>query len=428
MSSNYKKKNKTVYFKGKSIPNSDPETFIEVCDQVPNVSYFAYDKNQVYADGGAREGLQILEDVDTASLVLFEDKSFFTDRFHLFYFNWYFIEYANTQTHQELKETLRHNQPDIDAWWNRDETFYQALDPLSDDYYTDGNRVYYFFDKDKSDAALRSYDYPYFFTIGDYKSYFSEISQGDQKTFNVLNEYYACDNNHIYHTFRAINADHASFEVIAGHFAKDKDTVWYGGYPCKHKVDLATFELIDYSPANRIFFAKDKNTLFSVHTSIRIGKYKGYSKLLVQLKNSDIDTFTIINDIWAKDKNNVYRYGKIWKNIDATSFEFLFTDSEFDSRSYAKDKNNLYDSNGKRIIKGIDGGSFEMLNEYWGKDKYVVYNFKSERIMKNLDAQSFRIIGNDGKAEDKNYIFKFVPVTHNRIDLGHNELKKIKKK
>lgn len=425
-----------VFCQGKPIPNSDPKTF-----KIPeNSHYFAYDKNQLYALSGAREGLQIWTNIDIESVEFFpaetkyidkdgkeswmQSSFYVADKNHLFRFNWYFIEYANLFQHNELKNILMKRKPTSDAWWNWTEEYYNNLKPISHNFYTDGERVFFHFKKGQH------FDYPFPFGSEHDISYFSIIPNVTKTCFTILNEYYSKNEKSIFHLIRKINADYDTFQIIDQHFAKDKNGIWYNGYFVSEDIDITTFEIIKMQYGDFIFsLAKDKNNVYSTQRSTRIGKYQGYSDLLVRNKNSDPATFTIINHIWAKDKNNVYRYGKIWSVIDAQTFEYLFTDTEYTSNSsYAKDKSNLYDANGARVVKGIDGQNFEMLNHYWGKDKNVVFNFKEGRIIKNLDVESFKITGENGEAEDKNFIFKFMPVTHNGKELGHYVLRKMKKK
>jgi len=62
-------------------------------------------------------------------------------------------------------------------------------------------------------------------------------------------------------------------------------------------------------------------------------------------KSKDLETFEIIGEVYsnyAKDKNQVYYYGRIIENADPETFEVI-------SSTSAKDKNNAYD-NGRIII------------------------------------------------------------------------------
>lgn len=445
MAKDFKTSDKAVLFNGKALPGSDPETFTVVDEAYLKVPYFphyfAVDKNQLYADATSKEGIQIWKDIDIESIEFFSEplnNMFFADKNHFFRFNSHFIEYVTPNVNcgdygfDKYITTLKNRKPNTDSWWNRSEEFYQSLKPISDFFYTDGKNVFYYFDinKVKPNGVLH-YSYPQSFGLTNDQSYFSILPNVNPDTFKALNEYYSKANGKIYHINRAIEADAQSFEIIQGHFAKDKSGIYYNGYAVKENIDLQSFSIIETpetGPFSFVHFAKDKSKVFSTQLNSRIGKYEGYSELLIELDNSDANSFTYYNEKWAKDDNNVYCYGKIWKEIDAKTFKFLFTDAKDGNRSYVVDKNNLYDANGRKTIKAIDGASFEMLNEYWGKDKQSVFNFKTERIIKDLDPSTFKVTGNNGEAEDKNYSLRFVTILHNGKDIGLTELKKTKKK
>jgi len=389
----YARDEKTVFQGAQPIPDSDPATFIIVADNY----YFAYDRNQVYALSGSGEGLQIWRDVDTASLAFFPKQEYFADKNHLYYFNWHFIEFANHSESKELAELLQQRFPQADAWWNWSETYYLGLVSLGHAYFGDGRRVFYRF-------QAGTFDYPFFYYSSD-KPYFSVLANADANSFIALNAYYGKDKHSVYHLARPIAADLASFYVIGGNYAADRNGIWFNGYFCS-EADASSFEIVGGPEATG--FAKDERTVFSEKSGSRIGKYQGYSTLLKPLRNSAPDSFEIINDIWARDKNNVYCHHQIWSGIDAGSFEFLFTDPSFSACSYAKCKNGLYDANGKRTIKGIDGASFVMLNRYWGKDKNGVFFFKTGRIYKSIDVASFEVLDANGLARDKNFEYAVI--------------------
>ena len=420
ISRDYTTDGKYVYCQGKIIPNADPKTF----KAIDNAPYFANDKNQLYALSGSSLGLQIWTDVDVESLEFFSDSAFFADKNHLFYFNYDFIEYVNHEINYEtnsgVKVELQNRKPLADAWWNWKDEYYDKLEPIAHNIFSDGKRVFYHFKKGQY------FDYSLFGIAHDI-SYHSIIPNIDKNTLQVLNDFYVKDAKTVFHFCKKISADTDTFEIINQNFAKDKNGIWYNGYLVNETIDSNTFEIISVQTGNiRYSFAKDKNSLFSTQQNTKIGKYKGYGNLLVKLKNADAETFTVINPIWAKDNNNIYIYGKIWNLIDAQSFEHLFTDAENTYISYAKDATNLYNANGKKIINGIDGHSFIALNEYWGKDKNVVFSFKTERIIKNIDQETFIITGENGEAEDQNYTLIFVAIIYDGVDFG-KELKINKK-
>ena len=139
----------------------------------------------------------------------------------------------------------------------------------------------------------------------------------------------------------------------------------------------------------------------------------------IKLKNSDPKTFEVIGQVFAKDKNNVYYFGKIKRTFDSKTFEFLF---ENNSKTWiwSKDKNNLY--RWDKPIKNIDGKSFEILNKFWGKDKDNVYCFATQKTYKNIDVQTFKIL-KEHKSEDKkfNYNLTLNPKWHTENELKETD-------
>ena len=113
--------------------------------------------------------------------------------------------------------------------------------------------------------------------------------------------------------------------------------------------------------------------------------YYGYKKV----DNADFDSFSVYKSSiydamvfsdYARDKNNIFYAGKLWKVPDYDSFQFL-------GESYSKDKNNIYYS-GKKI-KGANMETFIIINWDYAKDKKYVY-LKGE-IVKGEDPAKFKL-------------------------------------
>ncbi len=377
-----------------ALPNSDPASFKVIDD-----SYFAVDKNQVYAVSDSAEGIQIWDDADIASLVFLPSPQGCSDRFadkhHLYYFNWHFIECVNHHIEREVdisegtfKKYLMRHHPNPDGWWSRDNSYYENLIHLRNNAYHDGRNIYIFLGEgDPATASMHG------------EGYFSALPDADLSSFQSLDHFYSKDKNGIYHHQRQLKqADLATFESLGNDFAKDKHGIFYNGYLCLD-ADITSFEVINAD------FARDSKHLFSGRGASRIGKFKGYTRLLRALANSHPDSFEILDHRWAKDKNQVYCHGGIWDHIDAATFQLLFEDGH---ESWAKCKYGVYNANGRRTMKGVDGASFQVLNQIWGKDKNTVFRFDTQRIVSAIDAQSFQVVANaldnpDGKAYDKKY-------------------------
>ena len=418
---NYSKNKNTVFCNGVSLLNSDPNSFTIVAEY----SYFAYDKNQVYALSSSAEGIQIWDDIDIETLIFIKNTDYFTDKNHLYYFNFYFIEYKNhfmddlvenlmveffykfengehiptgisenekseiIKREGTIKLFLQHYHPKNDAWWNNDEAFYEKLIFLENHIYHFQNKVYFLVDT--------TFGYP-FYNVERNSNYFTIIPNADFDSFKSLDKYYSKDKNQVFHVARKLkNINPVSFVSLGSNFAKTNSQIFYNGYICID-ADVNSFEIINEN------FAKDKTNLFAVVPSARISKYKGYASLLQKLEKTDPKSFKIINSRWSKTENYVVCYNKIWKKIDAKSFEFLFNDN---NHSWAKCNNGFYNANGRRTVKGVDGKTFKVLNTFWGKDKNVVFNFISGRIMTSINAQTFEITNEIGGAKDQNFTYYF---------------------
>lgn len=379
----------------KNIPEADAETF-----QVHSY-YLASDKNRVYAQSSMREGLQIFFPEDRESVVFFPEEisaSAFADKYNLYHYNAHFIEYDNIADSRNAKllKWLQSHHPNESAWWNNSKAFYNNLQRITHHFFTNCNGIYYKFN------AQQNYDYPiYRYSDNDF---YLQLKNADVSTFKPLNAIYSKDANTVYFYSRIIAADPKTFEVIDNLFAKDKHGIWYNGRQVTIN-DRETFKIINSSEKSNFHFAKNKHHVYA-SSDAKIDKFSGYANLLSPLKNSDPNTFIEINDVWAKDKNNVYWFGKIYEKADAQTFEKISEKplTEFD---YAKDKNHVYINNAQTVKKGLHGGSFEILNEFWAKDNFVVYSLPKQRIMKSIDVNTFKILNEKNKAEDKDYFYEY---------------------
>lgn len=141
----------------------------------------------------------------------------------------------------------------------------------------------------------------------------------------------------------------------------------------------------------------EKLTRIFENTAKELGiNYGNYKKLKDEIyyldkkvDSADFESFTIyksnvhstmVFSDYAKDKNSIFYEGKIWKEPDYNSFQFL-------GESYAKDKANIYYS-GKKI-NGADIDTFEIINWAYAKDKKYVY-LKGE-ILKGKNPAKFKL-------------------------------------
>lgn len=176
------------------------------------------------------------------------------------------------------------------------------------------------------------------FEVGDYL-----LKNVDVKTFEVLSSDYAKDKNNVYFKEILINgADSNSFSIINMNsncedlFAKDKNGIYFKNVYLKNS-DYFTFEFVKYKKSGSsqcsIKYIKDKNNVYYLPY---LEKCVKESCTIDPIKYVDPKTFEAYNEIYAKDKNNVYAKGSIIENADQQTFEVLIL-----SR-YAKDKNHVY--------------------------------------------------------------------------------------
>lgn len=111
-----------------------------------------------------------------------------------------------------------------------------------------------------------------------------------------------------------------------------------------------------------------------------------------KIEEADVNSFEVLGETesYAKDKNNVYFWGKIIANADVKTFKII---SE-DINGYSKDKNNVYI--GIQKIEGADSKTFEKIKDtlYYFKDKNNLYyrGTKIDEIKNNVKIMTAGII------------------------------------
>ena len=138
---------------------------------------------------------------------------------------------------------------------------------------------------------------------------------------------------------------------------------------------------------------------------------------VTKLKNSDSSSFTLLCQVFAKDSNNVYVFGKAKRNFDSKSFELIYTNKS-KTDVWSRDCNHLYRWGDK--VKNIDGESFSQLNDHWGKDKNFVYSFLTRKVYKSVDVNSFQVL--EGyEAQDKDYRYEIVLNENKGVGINEND-------
>ena len=123
----------------------------------------------------------------------------------------------------------------------------------------------------------------------------------------------------------------------------------------------------------------------------------------------DKESFTPLNEFYAKDKNQVFEKSRpILTEADAESFEFV------DHSEFARDKDHVYYLSTEQpfAIAEADPESFEILDRGYAKDKNHVYHviqYQSVEILRQADVSSFEVTKYDEKtkaeARDNRYLY-----------------------
>ena len=214
--------------------------------------------------------------------------------------------------------------------------------------------------------------------------------------------------------------DKATFQEITATYSKDKNGVYVWenrGWKKLEELDPVTFEIINISGSVHQYL-KDKNGIYSIIYSM-----DGDSdKLVLEKLPYDPQTYEVINQLYSKDKNNIYLEGKRILGIDKDTVKII-------ELPYIEDKNNVYYRNKK--IEGADKNTFELtydfksvVNNYYSKDKNNVY-YENKKL-KGIDVKTFKKVSrlvDNFLIEDKNgfYIVEkdgsIAPIDGKEVDI-----------
>ena len=194
--------------------------------------------------------------------------------------------------------------------------------------------------------------------------------------------------------------DKATFQEIDASYSKDKNGiyVWENrGWKKLEGIDPVTFEIINISGSARRYL-KDKNGIYSIIYSM-----DGDSdKLVLENLPYDPQTYEVINQLYSKDKNNIYYSDRKIIGVDLPTFQRI------DENIYSKDKNNIY-FRGKKI-SGADKDTFEKIDKYnYSKDKNNIYY--NDKKIEGVDKNTFELtydfgsVVNEYYSKDKNNVY-----------------------
>ena len=258
-----------------------------------------------------------------------------------------------------------------------------------------------------------------FLTVNTVPAYAKQALKIDKETFQEISAVYSKDKNGVYvienRGWKKLEGlDPVTFEIIningsARQYLKDKN----GVYSIDGDSDNLVLEKLPYDPQTyeviNQLYSRDKNNIYYDNKKI---------------EGADLPTFQRIDEyIYSKDKNNIYFRGKKISGVDKETFE------KIDKYNYSKDKNNIYYDDKK--IEGVDKNTFELtydfgsvVNGYYSKDKNNVY-YENKKL-KGIDVKTFRKINrlvDNFLIEDKNgfYIVEkdgnVTPIDSKEVDI-----------
>ena len=407
-----KDKNRVFYIdRHKDIENADAKTFERMGE-----SYYFRDKNNVfalkndYSDSNYNSGLEVLKNIDRNSFDILNNE-IGKDKNGVYYFgekidgissnNAKFVEALGNSDYilQSGNDyyLMTVNEKDSD---NNERFEIKKIDSLNIDFdtfkyfemsdlYKDKNSFYYHSDNDlkkiKSDIDVKSAEKVlklndfikdksnlYYYSDGkiekiNLKIDVNNLEYLDDGNSNFSN--YLRDGKNVYFVNNedgkvkiVKNVDKNTFKVVNGNYGVDSKNVYYFG----EKLDFVGLDGLKIF--NEIYL-KDKKNVYEISVNDN-------DKVKVEpIKNLNIDVATfedIFGGLNYKDKNSVYYVDennekislKILKGADPATFEFGII---------SKDKNSIFIGNQK--LKGVSSKGFEVLNDSLGfvKDYKNVY-------------------------------------------------------
>jgi hypothetical protein len=415
---------------------------------------------------------RLLENVDGATFELIPSHNFAKDKNHVYYYARYWPNFVQLPHADPNSFFAFQNKRGYSQFGSDKDNLYHRFASSNDlkwgskkPVYRDGVMLQTAFDKsgEVADFILRNKNMKGYWWSTDYQK-----KPQDCKTLKKF--HYSKSDTAVYtknmdsDTPELINgADPKTFQPITEQFSKDKNHVFYYGYQIK-MVDPKTVRILENDPYSTFKYISDAKHVFCIVTEnykLYSADYEFYS---FEIVGADPKTFKIIDDDWTEDKNNVYKRGVVHKagkpgkpvvvklndrfskddkyaywdgkairKSDTETFEILFED---DPESWAKDSINLYNANAHRVVKGVDGKTFSMLDRVYGRDKENIFSFISGRPLSSIDTETFEVIPETGLGKDKNNFFfmgkkigsnKYEELSGKLIPLTSN-LKSLKKK
>ena len=114
------------------------------------------------------------------------------------------------------------------------------------------------------------------------------------------------------------------------------------------------------------------------------------------LKNIDKKSFEILENDFAKDKNNIYYQGEKIEKIDSKSAKIF-------GSHFVKDEKIVFDAYEKKELKDVDTKTLKSVGDYYFKDKNNAY-FDMKKIDEKVDLETFAYL-DYFYAKDKNNLY-----------------------
>ena len=269
------------------------------------------------------------------------------------------------------------------------------------EYFKENGEVYYEMPYYEIKSKVKDVDIESFETLRDDKG--------------LIGDYYAKDNKNVYLYGKKLkDVLPEGFEIVKENYVKDSKNVY--------KIEAEITDSIPISSDNKINTKKISLDGLDVKTfrALENGKdvtsidyfvdknniYYAYENL-EKIQGADKNSFEVLGNYIAKDKNNVYYKGRKMENVDSASIKTF-------GNFIGKDKNRVFYITGNEDIKDADASSFEIMGDtYYFRDKNNIFVIKysndfpdGEGFIKlpNIDRNSFITLSEEiGK--DKNGVY-----------------------
>lgn len=186
-------------------------------------------------------------------------------------------------------------------------------------------------------------------------------------------------------------------------------------------VDIETFEVLEED------YAKDKNNVYYEESKVYGANQETFEVLNIfyakddklvyvdgdKVEDIDVNSFEVIEHGYSKDKNGIYFGEKKVEGIDANSVEVL-------GRVYIKDGRNVYYMENK--IPLVDSNGFEFIGENYFKDLKGNVYYSGKKVSFDGDVSSLEFL-NKNYAKDKNYVYFIYGSTKSINKVNNADLK-----